>query len=173
MIAPPEWIQNHSNEEIKRALKPMRQPLEIAMHDTSNYFNLGSVIRLSHNFLCRKVYAVDMNGKYYKKATMGAKKYETIEACTLDEFLEKTKKRNLIAFERRPDLKNVKQLYDYKWPSNPIIFFGGEKFGVPDRVLEAATDVVSIPVYGVLNDFNVAMAVGMATYDWMIKNRKG
>jgi tRNA G18 (ribose-2'-O)-methylase SpoU len=113
-----------------------------------------------------------MDGKYYKKATMGAKKYETIEAYTLEEFLKKTKKRNLVAFERRPDLKDAQTLYDYKWPENPIMFFGSEKFGVPDKVLKAAKDVVSIPVYGVLNDFNVAMAVGMAAYDWMNKNRR-
>ncbi len=74
-----------------------------------------------------------------------------------------------MAFECRPDLKTV-PLYDFEWPKDPIMFFGSEKFGVPEAALKMAHSVVSIPVQGVLNDFNVGVAAGIAMYDWMAKN---
>ena len=171
MSAADPGLNSLTSEEIRKSLEPQRIPLEIACYSTCNYFNFGSMIRTAHNFLCRKLYAVEMDGKFYKKACMGAKKYEDIDSCTLQEFLKRTEGRNLVVFERRPGLDSV-PLYDFVWPSEPIIFFGGEKFGVPDEAIEAAHSVVSIPIDGVLNDFNVGVAAGIAAYDWTSKNKK-
>jgi tRNA G18 (ribose-2'-O)-methylase SpoU len=175
MIASPSWLKDEfTKEEIKECLAEIRHPLEIAVYSTCNYFNFGAIVRLSHNFLLRKLYAVDIEGGFYKKAAMGSRKYEDIDRCTLEEFLEKSRDRNVVVFERRPDLKQAKVLPQFVWPENPIMFFGGEKFGVPSEVLERHdSDVVTIPVYGVLNDFNVAIAAGIATYDWITKYEQG
>lgn len=170
MVARPEWVLRSSNSQIKEILKPKRIPVDVAVYGSSNYFNFGSIVRISHNFLCNKIYAVDMNGgKYYKKATMGARKYETIVPMTLDEFLVEVKERNLVSFERRPGLE-TEDIHNFAWPSNPVVVFGGEKFGIPDELLKASSHVVSIPVAGVLNDFNIAIACGIALYDWQHKN---
>jgi tRNA G18 (ribose-2'-O)-methylase SpoU len=170
MVARPEWIKNYSNSELKQILHPKRIPLEIAVYGSQNYFNFGSIVRVSHNFLCEKIYSIDMDGgKYYKKATMGAKKYETIVPVTMQEFLEKTKNKNLVSFERRPGLQ-AKCIHDYVWPENPVVVFGGEKFGIPEEILNTSKDVVEIPVDGLLNDFNIAIACGIAVYDWKHKN---
>lgn len=171
MTSPDPRLKDLTSEEIRKSLVPQRYPFEIASYSTCNYFNFGSMIRTAHNFLCRKLYAVEMDGKFYKKACMGAKKYEDIEACTLQEFLKRTERRNLVVFERRRGLESV-PLYDFVWPSEPILFFGGEKHGVPDEAIEAAHSVVSIPIDGVLNDFNVGVAAGIASYDWISKNRR-
>lgn len=168
MVASPKWLKDLTNEEVRQGLAPFRFPLELACYHTNNYFNLGSMIRTAHNFMCRKLYAVDMDGKYYKKATMGARKYEDIDKCTLEEFLVKARNRNLVVFEHRPGLISESLCY-FEWPEEPIMFFGDEKFGVPDEVLNVASHVVSIPVMGVLNDFNVAVAAGVAAYDWFSK----
>lgn len=171
MVAAASWVKSLSKEEIREVLEPYRHPFEIACHSTCNYFNFGTILRVGHNFLCRKLWAIDMDNGFYKKASMGAKKYEEIEKCTLHEFLEKNYMRSIVAFECRPDLESV-PLYDFKWPENPIMFFGSEKFGVPEAVLKIANSVVSIPVQGVLNDFNVGVAAGIAVYDWVSKNTK-
>ena len=160
-----------SKEAVRARLLPLRRPIEIAVYDSSNYFNFGSIVRISHNFLARKLYAVDMPTGYYKKSALGTKKYEDIDRCSLDEFIEKTRGRNIVVLEKRDGLVS-KRIYDYVWPDNPIMFFGGENFGVPDKILEVATDVVTIPVYGVWNDFNVAVSVGICVYDWHAKHRE-
>ncbi len=169
MIAKLEWTKDLSNSEIKEILSPKRNSFSVAVYGSDNYFNLGSIIRTSHNFLAERIYAVDCP-PYYEKATMGAKRFEDVNKQDLDTFLASLGDKPLIAFERRPGLKS-EMLYNFNWPENPIMFFGNEKFGVPDLVLEKANHVVSIPVYGVLHDFNIACCAGIAMYDWIAKNQ--
>jgi len=170
MIAKLEWVSKLSNEEIKITLKPSRHNFEVAVYGSENYFNLGSIIRSAHNFLAERIYAVDCPS-YYKKATMGAKRFEDVTKQDLDTFLRSLNGKPLIAFERRPGLDS-KQLYNFEWPDNPVMFFGNEKFGVPEKVLEIANHIVSIPVYGVLHDFNVSNCASMVMYDWIAKHER-
>jgi tRNA G18 (ribose-2'-O)-methylase SpoU len=169
MISKIDWVsEEFSNQEVKDCLKPIRHKFEVAVYSSENYFNLGAIIRTCHNFLAGNIYSVDLPS-YYKKASMAARRYEEVEKVDLDTFLSNLNGKPLIAFERRPGVDS-KILYDFKWPENPIMFFGNEKFGVPDKVLEQATDIISIPVYGVLHDFNVAQAAAIAMYDWLQKH---
>ena len=160
-------LTNFSKEEIKETLKEVRHPIDVAVFDSANYFNLGSIIRMCHNFLVRRIYAIDT--KFYKKATMGAHKFEDIHKVTMDEFLQEASSRNLVVFERRPELES-KDLISYEWPELPLVVFGSEKSGIPDELLEAATDIVSIPMFGVHNDHNVACAASIAIYDFVSKH---
>lgn len=168
MVAAPK-LDDFTNDEIKECLEAVRHPFEIAVCNSENYFNCGSIIRTAHNFLARKVHMVGLE-KYYKKATMGAKKYEVIEKHSIEEFVEMTFGRNVVALERRPPYLETKDLIHFEWPDDPIMVLGGEKYGIPDEIMKIACDVVSVPVYGVLNDFNVAVCAGIAMYDWCVKH---
>ncbi|MEK6882734.1 MAG: TrmH family RNA methyltransferase, partial [Nanoarchaeota archaeon] len=97
--------------------------------------------------------------------------YENIHKISMMEFLDITKEnnRNVVVAERRPTL-STKTLYSLKYPDNPILFFGCERFGVPDCILnEFPENIVSIPQYGILHDFNLAGTVSMFLYDWISK----
>ncbi len=166
MTTPPD-ISDFSIEEIRTALDDVRHPFEVAVYSSENYYNMGSVLRVAHNFLAKKVWMVDFTS-FYKKAGMGTHKWESIEEATLTEFLTRNKDRNIIAFERRHNL-TTKDIRNFEYPENPILFFGSEKFGVPDRVIEQAHSVVTIPVFGVHNDYNQAVAAGIAIYDFVSK----
>lgn len=162
-------ISSFSVEEVKSALDEVRHPVDIAVWSLDNYFNFGSIVRTSHNFLVRNIYAVDLP-KYYRKADMGARKYETITKINLETFLSIMDTRNVVAFERRANLE-TQDLRTFVWPSEPILFFGSEKTGVPDEVLQKAHSVVSIPMFGVHNDHNVSIACGIGLYDFVNKHR--
>jgi tRNA G18 (ribose-2'-O)-methylase SpoU len=168
-------LSDFSKEEIRETLNEIRHPFEVAVHSSENYFNMGAILRAGHSFLCRKFWMVDFD-KFYKRATMGAHKYENIEKCTLNEFFERNVGRNIVAFEKRTGVESV-DVQTYKYPENPILFFGSEKFGVPDDVIARAKTVVTIPLYGIHNDLNVAVAAGIGMYDFVSKmyqsDRKG
>lgn len=161
-------LSGFSKEEIKETLDEVRHPFEIAMYHSENYFNAGSLIRTAHNFLTSKIHLIDMES-YYKKATMTARKFENIEKRSLEEFLEYAADRNMVSMERRPPDLESEDLLHFEWPINPIIVMGSEKHGVPDELLEASCAVVSIPVYGVINDHNISVSAGIAMYDWLQK----
>lgn len=161
-------LSEYTKEYIKEALDPVRHNVSLAIYHSSNYFNLGSIIRVAHGFLCKEIYAIDCDA-FYKKATMGTHKWENVRHVTLDEFLEQTKNRSVVAYERRPDL-DTKNLYTFEYPENPILLFGSEKVGIPDICLQNASSVVGIPMYGLVNDMNLANAVSIGAYDWLQKH---
>ena len=162
-------ISDFSIEQVKEALNEVRHPVDVAVWSIDNYFNFGSIVRTSHNFLVRNIYAVDVPN-YYRRADMGARKFETITKLTLDEFLVLMDTRNVVAFEKRHDL-NTQDLRTFIWPELPILFFGSEKTGVPDSVLKKAKAVVSVPMFGLHNDHNVSIACGIGLYDYVNKHR--
>lgn len=164
-------VSDVSLNEIRDALREVRHPIDVAVWSIENYFNFGSIVRVSHNFLVRKIYAVDI-ADYYRKADMGTRKYEDIEKVSLESFLALTEGRNIVAFERRADLAS-RDLRGFVWPKEPIAFFGSEKTGVPDIILERAHSIVSIPMFGMHNDQNVAVATGIGLYDFVTKHYLG
>lgn len=162
-------ISDFTKEEIKECLNEIRHPFDIAVYGCKNYFNMGAIVRIAHNFLARDLYAVELN-KFYKRAAMSGTKYENIHKQTLEEFCKMASERSIVSFERRPPELTSEPLNDFVWPDNPIMFFGSEDDGVPDEILDASSNIVSIPVYGLLNDHNVAVAAGIAMYDWTCKH---
>lgn len=161
-----------SKQEIIETLNECRHPVDIAVFDSSNYFNLGTLIRTAHNFLVRNIYLVDNQAGFYEKATMGARKWENIHSIDSSEFFKSFSSRNIVACERRFGLES-ESLYTFTWPEEPLIVFGGEKTGVPEEVLKISKSVVGITVYGLLHDFNVASAGAVVLYDWCMKHYVG
>ena len=163
-------LSEFSNEEIIESLNEVRLPFDVAVFSSENYFNMASIIRTCHVHLCTKIWQVDFD-KYYEKATMCTDKWENIESITLDNFISETKNRNIVAFERRSEL-DTKDLRTFSYPNRPILFFGSEKFGVPEDIIKLAHSVVSIPVFGITNDLNIGVAAGIAMYDFVNKTTR-
>lgn len=172
MSAAPD-LSGFTKDEIMAELQLLRHPVEIACFGTDNHFNFGAIIRTAHCFLARKMYAIDIEW-YYKKAAMTALKWEkqNIIKCSLNEFLEQTKDRNIVAFERRPGMKS-EDIRTFSYPDNPILLFGNEREGVPDILLERADHICSIPCFGFVNDLNISVAAGIALNDFITKYTMG
>lgn len=160
-------LEEFSKKQIKNTLDEIRHPIDIAVYGSLNHFNAGAVIRLSHCFLARSVYLVDMP-QYYKKASMCTRKYEHIHKVSLDDFLEETKHKNIVAFERNYDI-DTEDIRTFQYPESPVLFFGNEQSGCPQEVLDQAFSTVSIPMFGVTNDINISVACGIVLYDYINK----
>jgi len=160
-----------NKHQLREKLAPNRFPVKVAVYGTENYFNLGAIVRVAHGFLTKELIAIDCPS-YYRKAAMGCNKWEEIQNVSIDEFLANYRENNnLISFERREGLV-TKSLYDFEYPSNPILVFGSEKFGIPEQILSVSHSIVTIPMYGLINDMNLANAVSIGLYDWHTKNSK-
>ena len=160
------------------ALREIRRPFEVALWHTENSFNFGATIRTAHNFLASKIWGLDLqldklNPKkypFYKRAAMTTLKWEkeNIFCVSTKEFLDLNENRNIVVFERREQL-NSQDIRSFVYPDNPILFFGSEKFGVPEGVMNAAHSIVSIPCDGFCLDLNIGVAAGIAMYDFVSK----
>lgn len=166
-------LEDFTKEEIRAALDEVRIPVEVAVYGSDNPFNIGGIIRTCHNFLVKKIHLIEC-GTWYKKGALSTLAYEKgniVKWKSLEEFLAYHLEdgRNIIAFERRSTLK-TEDLRTFRYPRYPILFFGSEKSGVPNEILNIAGSKVSIPCMGLNNDFNLTVTVGIVLFDWLTKN---
>lgn len=166
-------LSGFTRDEICDALDEVRQPVSIAIYGSKNEFNIGGMIRTAHNFLVRDIHLVDVEW-FYEKGALSTLKYEKRHLkrwSSLDSFIEGMRGRNIVSFERREHL-DCYDIRSYRYPDNPILFFGSEKTGVPDQILDASHSIVTIPMLGLNNDHNVTVSSGIALYDWYQKNSR-
>ncbi len=166
-------LSGYTRAEICDVLDEVRQPVSIAIYGSKNEFNIGGMIRTAHNFLVREIHLVEVEW-FYEKGALSTLKFEKRNLKrwpTISGFLEATARRSIVALERRAELDS-KDLRAYRYPTDPILFFGNEQYGVPDSILDRANDVVSIPMLGLNNDHNVSVACGIVLYDWFYKNSR-
>lgn len=152
-----------SPDEVRRELAPLRAGLSVAVVRAKNPFNVGAIIRVAHSFLVREIILIGTE-PYYQRASMGMHRYETIVSCQDDEaFLELIGERPLFAVERD---HATHTLWQVDYPDDVVLLFGNEDDGIPVRLLQAATEVVAIPMYGINHSFPVAIAAGMVLCEW-------
>jgi tRNA G18 (ribose-2'-O)-methylase SpoU len=57
-------------------------------------------------------------------------------------------------------------LWHAELPEQCLMVFGSETTGVPSSLIEAADQVLAIPMYGINNSFPVTVAAGIAMAEW-------
>ncbi|MFO0667392.1 MAG: TrmH family RNA methyltransferase [Polyangiaceae bacterium] len=160
-----------SPEEVRTLLQPLRNRLSIALCTLGNAFSVGAIIRVAHSYLVREIILIG-DTPHYEKASMGMEKYETIVRVP-DEasFLAYAKGRPLLCFEREAATRS---LYDEApFPDDSIMVFGSERFGTPASLLERATAIVAVPMYGVNHSLPVAVCAGIALSEWARRHYAG
>ena len=150
---------------IREELDRLRHPLRVAVDRAKNPFNIGAIVRTAHSFLVREILLVGTE-PWYRRAAMGMQRYEHIVELPDEEALLARAQEGgwpLVAFEK--DHATV-GLWEADLPEDAVLVFGNEDDGVSPRILEAAHEVVAIPMYGINHSYPVAVAAGMALAEW-------
>lgn len=148
-----------SPEEVREALRPVRNRVTVAVMSLGNAFAAGAIVRVAHSFLVEEVLFVGSE-PHYPKASMGMEKYERIRRLAdTSALVAALAGRPLYAVERE---HATRSLYgEAPFPDDVVFLFGSERFGLPAEALARADAVVGIPMYGVNQSFPVAVAAGM------------
>lgn len=151
--------------EVRAELDRLRRPLTIAIIRAKNPFNVGAIIRVAHSFLVREIVLVGTE-PFYERAAMGMDKYENIVELPDDTALiEWAKERDLpLVVLERDDA--TESLWQATLPERCCMVFGSEDFGVGPALVQAASQVLAIPMYGINHSFPVSIAAGIAMGEW-------
>jgi tRNA G18 (ribose-2'-O)-methylase SpoU len=152
-------------EEIRASLEKLRRPLSVAVLRARNPFNVGAIIRVAHSFLVREILLVG-DERFYERGAMGMDRYENIVLVPTEaEFIARVRAagRQLLVFEK--DAAKV-DLWHAELPDDCVMLFGSETAGVSPEILEAADQIVGIPMYGINHSFPVTVAAGIAMAEW-------
>jgi tRNA G18 (ribose-2'-O)-methylase SpoU len=136
--------------EVKASLEPLRRPLSVAILRARNPFNVGAIIRVAHSFLVKHVVLVG-DEPFYQRASMGMQRYENVVYLSDDKALcawAAERRLPMIIFEREHARAD---LWHAELPEQCLMVFGSETAGVPESLIEAANQVIAIPMYGINN----------------------
>lgn len=159
-------------DEVRRELNRIRHPMRIAVDRTKNPFNIGAIIRTAHSFLAKEIVLIGTE-RWYERAAMGMQRYENlVELPDEDAFLERALKERwtVIAFEKEHGSVG---LWEADLPEDAVLLFGNEDDGLSQRMLDAAHQVVSIPMYGINHSYPVTVAAGIAMAEWARRRYAG
>ncbi|MFO0677175.1 MAG: TrmH family RNA methyltransferase [Polyangiaceae bacterium] len=149
---------------MRDALAPLRSDFSVALHTFGNAFSVGAIIRVAHSFLAREVILIGSD-PHYAKASMGMEKYERIvRVPDAPAFREFVGTRPVWAVEKDQARRSLHAPGPY--PRDVVFLFGSERSGLPAEALEAADEVLGIPMYGVNHSFPVTVAAGIVMADW-------
>ena len=151
--------------EIRSELDRIRHPFRIAIDRAKNPFNIGSIIRTAHSFLVKEIILIGTE-PWYERAAMGMQRYENIvELPSERTFLDAVEKEGwrLVAFEK--DEAKV-GLWEAELPDDAVLVFGNEDDGCSPGILEAANQVVAIPMFGINHSYPISVAAGIAMAEW-------
>ena len=154
-----------SRDEIRDELARIRHPFRIAILRSKNAFNIGAIIRTAHSFLVQEILLIGSE-RWYERAAMGMQRYENItEIPDENAFLERAKAENwkLVVFEK--DDATV-GLWDADIPEDAVLVFGNEDSGCPPEIIQAAYQVVGIPMYGINHSYPITVAAGIGMAEW-------
>lgn len=159
-------------EEMRAELSRLRRPLRIAVLRSKNPFNIGAIIRVAHSFLVQEIALVG-DAPYYRRASMGMERYENIvELPDEAALIERARAGGhpLVVLERDHAQDG---LWTAPMPESPYLVFGNEDDGVGPELIEAADQVVAIPMYGINHSYPVAVAAGIAMAEWTRRYEAG
>lgn len=151
-------------EEVRSALRPLRNDFSIALHAADNAFAVGAIIRVAHSFLAREIILIG-SAPYYEKASMGMERFESVLRVADDQaFLDHVGTRPLWAVEKDHATTSI---YDVEvFPKEVVLLFGSERFGITPELIGHAETVLAIPLYGVNNSLPLAIASGIVMSEW-------
>lgn len=151
-------------EEVRAALRPLRNDFSIAVHSCQNAFAVGAIVRVAHSFLAHEIIIIG-DEPHYAKASMGMEKYETIVRVADDAaFFALTQGRPVWALEKD---RAERSLYAVEqFPARVVLVMGSERMGLTSAFLDRADAIIGIPIYGVNHSLPVTVAAGIVMHEW-------
>ena len=156
------------NEQIFATLEKTRTPLEIAIENLEQDFNIGSIVRTANSFNVSKIHIIGKK-KYNRRGAMCTDKYlRIIHHATIDDFINTQEGRELVAIEN--NTPRAKPLDGKNFVQATTLIFGSENNGITPELLSESHDVRYIESFGSTRSVNVGVAAGIAMYEYIRQN---
>lgn len=140
----------------------------------SNPYNLGSILRTAAAFHCDHLWLVGApspNDAKVNKTALGSQKFLTWTHCeTTAEAMQLATAAgySLVGIELS---ESAVPLANIKWADDCCLVLGHEDRGLSSEALQSLPQIGYIPQLGKIGSLNVAMAAGMAMYEFRRQHR--
>jgi len=159
-------------EDVRRELDKIRHPFRLAIRRAKNPFNVGAILRTAHSFLPAEILLIGIE-PFYERAAMGMHRYEHVTDVKSEEaFVQLAKDRGwtLSVLEKE---QATTSLWEASLPDGCVIVVGNEEDGVGETILSAASETISIPMFGLNHSYPMTSAAAMALSEWARRRYAG
>lgn len=164
------------NEELKRKSvdefkSSSKTPIIIVLDNVRSLNNVGSVFRTADAFLVKAIYLCGITGtppnKDIQKTALGSTESVAWKYFkTTQEAVNELKGNKYLVYSIE-QTESAIMLNDFKPDKSQklAIVFGNEVKGVQQEVIDASEGVIEIPQAGTKHSLNIAVSVGVVTWD--------
>ena len=152
------------------------------IEDPSDIKNIGTVIRNVNALGVEKVYVVDPRTALpddwqdmrerpsLSKTSVSAVKWSFVKRFdSTDDCFDHLEKNNFHSAVTSPHIKGQNNAYlhegDFTEHAKLAVWFGNEKRGISDRAVERSEMCVAIPMFGMIESFNLGTSSGIVLYE--------
>lgn len=130
-------------------------------------FNIGSIFRICEAAGCREIIFVnstDIGALKVKRASRHTSQAVPYRTASVEDFEKLIRSLpTLVAVEITSKSTDV---YATQLPRDVALVAGGERYGIPEEILERCSYAVHIPMFGQNSSMNVATSLGIVLYEW-------
>ncbi len=139
-------------------------PLDIAIENLQRDFNMGTIVRTANALGIRTVHVIGRR-QWNKRGAMKTDTYlHIVYHVSVDAFVQAVRGRTIVAVDIVAGAQDIRTVAK---PQHAVLVFGAEGPGISDELLAAASLIVKIPQHGSTRSINVAVAAGIAMWEWL------
>jgi tRNA G18 (ribose-2'-O)-methylase SpoU len=130
-------------------------------------FNIGSIFRICEAVGCKEIIFVDSTDigmQKVKRASRHTSRIVPYQCVPFEGFASMVERLpTLVAVEITSQSTDV---YRTHLPQDVALVVGGERYGIPEEILQRCAYAVHIPMFGVNSSMNIATSLGIVLYEW-------
>ena len=177
------FLTRRRQDLFKQVLDERTRFLTVAIEDVGHLHNTSAVMRSCDAFGVQDVHVIEeLKGKRIdREIAMGAQKWTSVKRYdSTKNALAKLKSEGYQIVATTPH-HTAHKLEDFKLDKPTALFFGSEKDGLTETVIEAADEYIYIPTFGFTQSLNISVCAAIllqelthrlrnSSLDWKLKS---
>lgn len=147
----------------KDVLSQRTRHFTVVTEDVYQMHNTSAVMRSCDIFGIQDLYVVEekFGKRVDKEIAMGAQKWVTLERRnSMEACIEEVKSKGYQVIATTPHNEST-LLHEFDFSKKSAFFFGTERHGLSDKVMDAADGFLKIPMYGFTESLNISVSVAI------------
>ena len=157
------YLTPRRQELFKQVLKERTRYLTVAIEDVGHLHNTSAVMRSCDAFGVQDVHVIEeLKGKRIdREIAMGAQKWTSVKRYnSTKSALSQLKNQGYQIVATTPH-HTAHKLEDFNLDKPTALFFGSEKDGLTETVIEAADEYIYIPTHGFTQSLNISVCAAI------------
>ncbi|HSW74051.1 MAG TPA: RNA methyltransferase [Candidatus Limnocylindria bacterium] len=162
-----QFVTDHKLHAMHRVLAERTRHITVVLEDVFQPCNASAVVRSAECFGVQEVHVIEGRNRFRVEGgvAMGAAKWLDIHRYTaMQECLDNLKKRGYLLVATVPPGQNTYALPDFPIDTKFALMFGTELTGLGESALAQADALVTIPMVGFTESFNISVSAALCLY---------